>query len=164
MRLFIASLLTLSVAACGGDALTGTWKDPGGSIPLPQTLGGTPVAANETVVFNGNVTPKTVDITIAVTFGGASDTIEAKGTYTDSGSSLALTITGFTSASGDPTEVSADGSSQCIKIGALGDAELCVKSPQTNSYTIVGGTLSTSVSDTVGGVANDPIPLSLSKS
>ena len=166
MKLALPTILTLVCAACGGaDAVHGTWNQPNGQIEVPPTLGGGTVQSDNTLVFDDTASPSTFDLKMALSFQGLTDTLEAKGTYTDNGGSVALDFTGFAVAqgSGDVASVGTDGS-QCITLTALAGAQVCFQTQQTDSYQIQNNTLTVAIINEIVGGAMGPTTLTLSRS
>ena len=158
--LLASSFALLAVACGGGDPVTGTWNQPDGTITIPAALGGGSLDDNATLVFDDSVSPAAFTLTMDLSFQGLTDTLEAKGTYTNDGSNLTLTFTGFVIApgSGDTSNVSPDGS-QCVTMNALAGATVCFQTPQTDGYKIAGDTLTIAIDNQIVGA--DPAPTTL---
>jgi hypothetical protein len=160
-----ASTIALLCAACGGgDAVHGTWNQPNGQISVPAALGGGTVASNNTLVFDDSQAQSTFTLTMNLSFSGLTDTLTAKGTYTDNGSALALDFTGFDIAqgSGDTSAVGSDGS-QCITLNGLGGAAVCFQTSQSDGYQIANDTLTLAINNEIVGGQMGPTTLTLTR-
>jgi hypothetical protein len=160
-----STFAALAMACGGGDAVSGTWTQPNGTISIPAALGGGTLDDDVTLTFDDGVSPATFDLKMALSFQGLTDTLEARGTYTDTGSALTLHFTGFViaSGSGDTSNVAADGS-QCVTLTALAGATVCFPTPQTDSYTLTSDTLTLAINNQIVGADPSPTTLTLARS
>jgi hypothetical protein len=166
-NVLVASFFSLCAGACsgGGDPLHGTWNQPDGSIAIPAALGGGSLTNNATLVFNDSVSPATFDLKMLLAFNGLNDTLEARGTYTTTGSDVTLKFTGFVvlAETGDTTSVASDGS-QCVTMNALAGATVCFATPQTVGYKIANNTLTIAINNQIVGAPAAPVTLTLTRS
>lgn len=148
-----AAVISMLASACASeDQLSGTWRDPDGTTQLPPDLGGGLLGVDATLELDGTVEPATFDLHLLLTLEGLSDTVDAYGTYEETGADLTLNFEGFTidPASGNTTNVADDGS-QCIVLQGFGGGAVCFPVPQTNGYTVASDTLTMIIDQAIAG-------------
>ena len=158
----LGSALAVLVVACGsGDSVNGTWKQPNGSISIPQALGGGTVASSNTLVFDGASFTLTMDLS----FSGLTDTLEAHGTYSDNGSAVAFEFTGFDIPAGSMDSSAVDSSgNQCVTLAELAGAVVCFEAQQSDTYQISNDILTIGIVNEIVGGPMGPTTLTLTKS
>lgn len=153
-------MVSLLAVACGGSSVSGTWNEPNGTIPVPQALGGGNVQTNNTLVF---ATDDTFTLTMQLQFMGLTDTLAAKGTYKDDGSSVAMTFTGFDVAQGSGDTAETIDGNECVTLAALAGATVCFATPQSAAYTVSGSTLTIAIDNEIVGGDMTPTTLTLTR-
>jgi ABC-type Fe3+-hydroxamate transport system substrate-binding protein len=158
MRSFM--IVSLFAVACGGSSVSGTWNQPDGTIAVPPPLGGGTVQTNNTLAFSGD---GTFELTMDLQFMGLTDTLAAKGTYTDDGSSIAMTFSGFDIAQGSGDTAETLDGNECVTLAALAGATVCFQTPQNATYTLSGDTLTIAIANEIVGGDMAPTTLTLSR-
>ena len=147
MKFLTSAILALALASCGGDPLDGTWNLSGNLSAL-----GTQIPYTGTATFKNSTKAFTIDLN---TTGALTATIEAIGTYSDTSTTLTLNPSAInpTGTTEGTSSTDTDGSA-CLALKAAGGAKVCFPKTQTNPFTIVSGTLTTSVTFTSAGTAS----------
>jgi hypothetical protein len=141
----LAGFAALAPACASAPSLAGTWSDPDGTTPLPESVGGGDLNIASVLVLAEGGTMPTFDLHMELEFMGLMDVIDAQGTYVASGPNLTLTFTGFDidPASGN-AEMTIDGV-PCITQTGFGGATVCFPSPQSHPYRVDGSTLTITI-------------------
>ena len=156
MNLRTLSYFSLSLVACGGSSLVGTWS--GNNIPTTITQIS---AVDATVTFTAG------DMNAKITAKDATNMkvadISAAATYTSTDTQITMTLTSVsgTNNSGGAltTSTSGMGTTEALCVTPPGVDPVCITKVQTSSYTIKGTELNTQIQTSTGTV----IPLKLTK-
>lgn len=145
------SLALLTSACAAGDPMAGTWNQPDAICPLPAFLDAD-LNVDATLVLDPDAEPPTFQLTMDLEAVGLVDIIVAEGTYTEDGTNLTLNPTDFVI---DPMSgnevVPGAGAEVCINLTGFANTVVCLPSPQTNAYTLSGGSLQFTLDYTVVG-------------
>lgn len=141
------------LAGCASDPSVAGRYAGSGTAPLPSPpLPMEELSADATLVLADDGTFE-LDMDLAVEALGLTDVMNVRGTYTAANGMLTLTPTGYVDGAGAAiAPVVGEDGAQCIVLAGFLDTPVCLPSPQTEAYTLVGEALTITVQDDVAGV------------